>query len=213
MTRVCSFRFNAPRISTRLSQGRLKNGVVISKLSRFGLYNQIWQMRLFIKNNFALLLLALFCSLFIGAEFQKDIIIEASMDRVHPGRSRGMIRCYANAEVFKHPENAEFRLIVFNNLSNRSFELIDDHYELIKLKPKKKGRRKYLLFEASFDELFYKKRGESPYRWTWSSRSEAPLSPIADLNKEKVEKLQCSFSLKSGNTTYASNLITLEVVQ
>ncbi|MBS1772070.1 MAG: hypothetical protein JST82_04375 [Bacteroidetes bacterium] len=81
---------------------------------------------------------------------------------------------------------------------------------LLNKKPMKLGGPGTMLSIKGKDIFFTADPGNG-YSWIWNGRAKAPLSPITDVNGQKVKNVKCWLILRSGDKKYYSDTVTIAI--
>jgi hypothetical protein len=170
-------------------------------------------------NHSFIWMLAFIAIVSIAARVVPPLQVKASSKKINlkneASLRSGTISSILGSSILKNQkeEDVEFRFFAKNNISSRVFELANENYNPLKPELKKNAKGEWLIFTASFKELFYKEPGNSAYKWNWEARPEPPSSPVADVRSEKVKTVQCWFTVTVKGKTHKSKTISLDVIQ
>lgn len=162
-------------------------------------------------------LLAFVTSLLLSGKKKDPLYIETSTHVINKSESYSgkdvLLRCILSPDLAKKLNNSEveFHFYARNDIKNIVFELTDQSFQSFKITATPVTGRRYMVFETSWNMLFYKAVGSSLYRWQWVGKAEPPLSPLADINGQEVKKIECWFTVHLNGKKYKSERIAYEI--
>jgi hypothetical protein len=143
--------------------------------------------------------------------------IETSTSVINEAETHGgkdvLLRCIIAPELVNKlgGRAVDFHFYAKNDIRDIVFELTDESYQPFKTRAEPVTGRRHMVFDASWDMLFYRNLNGSPYRWQWTGKAEAPLSPLVDIGDQKVKKIQCWFTVNLNGKTYTSKKISYHI--
>ena len=164
---------------------------------------------------YAVVVLVLFCTLVSGKKKDEALYIHTSTQVIREGESGRdvLVRCIILPEIAKKmtERELEFHFYARNNIRKIDFELTDENYLPFKARLSPIPGKRFMVFETSWDKLFFVTPDVSSYHWQWEGKAEPPLSPLSNIAGESVKEIDCWFTVKVNGKTYKSDKISYEV--
>jgi hypothetical protein len=167
------------------------------------------------RSLYAIMVFGIICTILSAKKKDDALYIHTSTQVIREGESGRdvLLRCIILPEIAKKmsERDLEFHFYARNNIRKIDFELTDENYLPFRAGLTPIPGRRFMVFETSWDKLFFLTPDRSPYHWQWEGKAEPPLSPLSDIGGEKVKEIQCWFTVKVNGKTYKSEKISYEV--